>query len=185
MRRLAVLLVLAACSSAPPAEDPPFTRQAIAPDGMEGFNGIVSVGSRVLLAGQPTPLGLANARDSGVTVVINARPEAEMSFDERAVVQGLHMAYVSIPFTATTLNDGQVRAFIETVREVRSREGEADRLLVHCGSGDRVAALWAMYEITDGKVPPEEAVARARKAGLTSAELVQYIGEYSRRIGAW
>ena len=29
------------------------------------------------------------------------------------------------------------------------------------------------------------AVARARQAGLKSAELVQYIGEYSRRVGAW
>ena len=184
MRRLAALLLLAACSS-PPTEDAPFTRQAIAPDGLDGFSGIVSVGPRVLLAGQPTPVGLANARDSGVTLVINVRPDAEMTYDERAVVQGLHMVYVSIPFTVDTLNDARVRKFIETIRDLRLREGEADRVLVHCTTGDRVAALWAMYEITDGKVPPEEAVARARKAGLTSPELVAYIGEYSRRIGAW
>jgi len=113
------------------------------------------------------------------------RPDAEMTYDERAVVQGLHMVYVSIPFTVDTLNDARVRKFIETIRDLRLREGEADRVLVHCTTGDRVAALWAMYEITDGKVPPEEAVARARKAGLTSPELVAYIGEYSRRIGAW
>ncbi len=185
MRRLAALLLLAACSSSPPAEDAPFTRQAIAPDGLNGFSSIVSVGPRVLLAGQPTPEGLANARDSGVTVVINLRPEAEMSFDERAVVQGLHMAYVSIPVTVDTLNDAQVRVFIDTIRDLRRREGEADRVLAHGNTGDRPAALWALYEITDGKVPPEEAVARARKAGLTSAELVAYIGEYARRIGAW
>ena len=86
---------------------------------------------------------------------------------------------------AGEVDDARVRKFIETIRDLRLREGEADRVLVHCTTGDRVAALWAMYEITDGKVPPEEAVARARKAGLTSAELVAYIGEYSRRIGAW
>ena len=185
MRRLAALLLLAACSSQPPAEDPPFTRQPIAPDGLNGFLGIMSVGPRVLLSGQPTPAGLANARDSGVTLVINVRPDDEMTFDERAVVQGLKMVYLSIPFTATTLNDTQVRMFIDTIREVRSREGETDRVLVHGNTGDRPAALWALYEITDGKVPPEEAVARARQAGLKSAELVQYIGEYSRRVGAW
>ncbi|HEX5009854.1 MAG TPA: sulfur transferase domain-containing protein [Planctomycetota bacterium] len=184
MRRLAALLLLAACSS-PPTEDAPLTGGAIAPDGLDGFNSIVSVGPRVLLAGQPTPAGLANARDSGVTVVINVRPDSEMTFDERAVVQGLHMAYVSIPFTVDTLNDAKVRAFIETIRDLRRREGEADRVLAHGNTGDRVAALWALYEITDGKVPPEAAVARARQAGLTSAELVGYIGEYARRIGAW
>ena len=184
MRRLAALLLLAACAS-PPTEDAPFTRQTIAPDALDGFSGIVSVGPRVLLAGQPTPVGLANARDSGVTVVINVRPDVEMTFDERAVVQGLQMVYVSIPFTVDTLGDAQVRRFIETIRDLRRREGEADRVLVHANTGDRVAALWALYEITDGKVPPEEAVARARKAGLTSPELVAYIGEYSRRIGAW
>src|SRR5258705_3228863 len=143
----------------------------MAPAPLTGFVGVVAVGPGVRLAGQPTLVGLANARDSGVTLVINVRTDAEMSFDERAVVQGLRMGYMSIPFTVTTLNDAQVRAFIEAIREVRSREGETDHVLVHCNTGDRVAALWAMYEITDGKVPPEEAVARARKAGLTSPEL--------------
>ncbi len=59
-----------------------------------------------------------------------------------------------------------------------------DRVLIHCHTGNRAAALWAMYEIADGKLTPEDAVARARQAGLKSAELVQFIGEWSRRTGA-
>jgi len=182
VRRL-VLLLLAACSSTEAGAR--LAGQPVAPSSMPGFPGIVGVGPQVLLAGQPTPEGLANARDQGVTLVINVRPNSEMTFDERAVVMGLGMEYVSIPFTLQTLKDAQVATFIDAIRALQAREGEEDRVLVHCRTGDRVAALWAMYEIEDGQVAPEEAVARARRAGLTSPELVQFIGEWARRSGAW
>jgi uncharacterized protein (TIGR01244 family) len=184
LRRLAALLLLLSCASTPD-EDAPLAGQPVERSPLPGFEAIVSVGPRVLLASQPTPEGLVNARDKGVTLVINARPDAEMSFDERAVVQGLGLDYVSIPVTLETLGDEQVSAFIQRIRDLRALEGEADRVLVHDSSGNRVAALWAMYEIEDGQVPPEQAVARARKAGLKSPELVQFIGEWARRTGAW
>src|SRR5262245_37129373 len=184
VRPFAALLLLAACAS-PPAEDAPLYGQPIAPSGLEGFTGITAVGARVLIAGQPTPLGLANARDDGVKVVINLRPASEMSFDERIVAQGLGMEYGAIPFTNDSLSDVDVGRFPGKMREGLKREGEDDRVLVRCRTGDRAAALWALYEITEGKAHPEAAVARARQAGLRSPELVQYIGEYARRIGVW
>jgi uncharacterized protein (TIGR01244 family) len=132
-----------------------------------------------MLGGQPTPVGLANARDGGVDLVINIRPASEMSFDERSVVQGLRMRYLALPFTPTTLDDATVAAFIDEIR------GRTQPVMVHCSSGNRVAALWAMYEIQELGVEPELAVARARQLGLRSPELVGYIGDWARRTGAW
>ena len=178
--RASLLLALTGCASDPPSDRlaVPTTAQPIVAATVAGFEKAFSVGN-VLIAGQPTPVLLANARDAGFKVVINARPPSEMSFDEGALVKGLRMRYVSIPFTPGTLDDAMVAAFIA---EIRKGDG---KVLAHCSSGNRVAALWAMYEITDLKVPPEEAVARARGAGLRSPELIAYIGEYARRVGAW
>jgi uncharacterized protein (TIGR01244 family) len=184
VRTHAALLLLAACASTP-SEDPPFFDQPVAPAGLDGFSGISAVGPRVLVAGQPTPLGLANARDEGVEMVINLRTVGEMSFDERSIAHGLGMQYVGIPFSAGGQDDRPVQLFIGTLRQLRAQDGEESRVLVHCSDGDRAAAVWAMYEITEGKVNPELAVARARLAGLKSPELVAYIGEYARRTGAW
>jgi uncharacterized protein (TIGR01244 family) len=183
----AALLLLAACAADPPKEPPkPLAGQPMGPSQLRGFDpAATSVGSRVLIAGQPTPEGLANVRDAGVKVVINLRPDYEQGFDEGAIVRGLGMAYVSVPISERDLTDQKVSDFIDAVRAVDQAPGGADRLLVHCQSGNRAAALWAMYEIADGKLNPEEAVARARKAGLKSPELVGFIGDWARRTGAW
>lgn len=181
MRRLhAALLLLAACS-APEPEQAPLAGQPLADANVPGITGLVEVGPRVLLGGQPTPEGLQNARHAGVTLVINMRPESELAFNERQVVESLGMEYLNIPVTLQTLDDARVEAFIARVRDLRLEAGGAERVLVHCSSGNRVAALWAMYEIADGGLPAEEAVARARRAGLKSAELVQFIGDWTRR----
>jgi uncharacterized protein (TIGR01244 family) len=168
-----LLMLTCACASAPPEPVYPVLDAKLA-----GFPRISAVGD-VLLGGQPTPEGLVNARDDGVTLVINSRPDSEMTFDERSVVEGLGMRYLSLPFVPATLNDELVTTFLA---EMRQRQG---RVLVHCSSGNRVAALWAMYEISELDVDPETAVDRARQAGLRSPELVAWIGEYARRTGAW
>jgi uncharacterized protein (TIGR01244 family) len=171
------LLLAFACSSTDEAPEAP-EAERIVPAGLAGFPSVLAVGD-VLIAGQPTPEGLMNARDSGVTLVINSRPASEMSFDEGSVVRSMGMAYLALPFTPSTLDDATVAAFITAIEE---RQGT---VLAHCSSGNRVAALWAMYEIQVLDVAPEAAVARARELGLRSPELIGFIGDWSRRTGAW
>jgi uncharacterized protein (TIGR01244 family) len=178
---LAALLLLASCSTPAGDEDAPFTGQPIEPRQLEGLPSLVAVGPRVLIAGQPTPQGFAEARRDGVTLVINLRPEGEQQFDERTVVEGLGLDYANLPVTSATLDDARVEAFLHQMHALRRRPGTGDRVLLHCSTGNRVAALWAMYEIREGRLPVEEAVARARQAGLKSPELVQFIGEWARR----
>ena len=140
----ALLLAVTACASEPEKEEdkkpeaPPAPMPIVSAD-MPGLPSAHLVGD-VILAGQPTPEGLVNARDSGVSVVINTRTQSEMSFDERSVAQGLGMRYVSLAFTPETLDDIVVDSFIF---EIKNRRPEEGRILVHCNSGSRVAALWA------------------------------------------
>lgn len=191
---LLALLTTAGCLTDPAEKDTPDKDQAAAnePGRPPAPSPIVSADQlgmpaahmvgNVILAGQPKPVDFGNLRDAGGTLVINVREPSEMSFDEAALVQGLGMRYVSLGFTPASLDDQVVEAFIV---EIKARKPEDGKLLVHCSSGNRVAALWAMYEIKELKVDPQMAVERARKLGLTSAEMVGYIGDYSRRIGAF
>jgi uncharacterized protein (TIGR01244 family) len=180
----AALLLLAACA-APEDEGPaPLAGQPISSATLPGFKAPVhELGPSVILAGQPSPEGLGSARRAGVKMVIDLRPEAEQSYDEREVASGLGLDYIALPVTVQSLTDDEAAAFIESVRAVRRRLQPGERLLVHCASGDRSAGLWALYEIADGKLGSEEAVVRARKAGLKSSELVLFIGEWTRRHG--
>lgn len=178
---LPALLLLAACSLTEPEEDAPFAGQPIEAAQLAGVPSAVAVGPRVLIAGQPTPQGFAEARREGVTLVINLRPESELQFDERTLAEGVGLEYVNLPVTAATLDDATVEAFFEQLRMLRRRPGSEDRVLLHCSSGNRVAALWAMYEVREGGLPVEEALARARQAGLKSPELVQFVGEWAAR----
>ena len=189
---LAALLALPACESAPEETESPETTAEeepakplvplpiVAAD-MAGLPSSFVIGD-FIISGQPTPEGLVNARDSGARLVINARTQSEMSFDERSIAQGLGMRYVSLGFTAATLDDVLVETFIF---EVKNHKPEDGKVLVHCASGGRVAGLWAMYEIKELKLDPQTAVERARALSPhLPSEMVVYIGEYARRIGA-
>jgi uncharacterized protein (TIGR01244 family) len=155
--------------------------EPIVPAGIEGMPGAVAIGD-VVLAGQPTPALLSNLGHAGFGTIINLRPNREMSLPESTLVHATGVNYVSIPITADSLGDKELKRFFDEVKGAHERR---ERLFVHCSSGNRAAALWAMYEITELDVPAEEAVARAREAGLTSAELVGIIGEHARRIGKY
>jgi protein tyrosine phosphatase (PTP) superfamily phosphohydrolase (DUF442 family) len=136
----------------------------------------------VIVSGTPTMEGMVNARDAGARLVVNTQMPKELTYDERQVVQGLGMRYLELGYTPGTLDDVLVESFIFEMKKHKPEDG---KVLLHCSSGARAAALWAMYEIKELKVDPELAVDRARKIspGL-STDLVICIGDYARRAGA-
>ncbi|HTE06642.1 MAG TPA: sulfur transferase domain-containing protein [Planctomycetota bacterium] len=182
-RRVTSLLLLGAALAACASEEvkAPRTVQPIADAHIEGLPLAVSIGDAVL-AEQPTPALLSDLKHQGFATVINLRPNKEMSFDEGVLVRATGLKYVSIPVTGAAIGDTEIKHFLEEVRGALDRK---EKFLVHCASVNRSAALWAIYEITDLKVPPEEAVQRARQAGLKSPELIGVIGQYARGIGAY
>jgi len=182
--RSSVLIVLLGCLGACASEElaPRRTMQPITPAGIEGLPRAVLIGDDVVLAEQPNPAQLSNLKSAGFGTVINLRPNGEMRFEEGLLLRATGLNYVSIPITPATLGNEEISRFLT---EVRGAEERKEKLFVHCSSGNRAAALWAIYEITDLNVPTELAVSRARTAGLTSAELVGVIGQHARNIGVY
>jgi len=116
--------------------------------------------------GQPSVKDLQELASHGNKVVINLRGEGEFEgFDEKNVVDSLGMTYVSIPVSgAGDVNFENVAKFHEVLSK------SSDKTLVHCASGNRVGAFFALEAFKYGGKSAEEALEIGRAAGLTRLE---------------
>ncbi len=163
-----IVLFAAACSRAEPqvaqAETSPAdvtTRRDAAdllPNGRFTEDGI-------LVGGQPTPGQLQTLSDLGYSTVVNLRMPQENESTDAASVESLGMDYEWIPVAgAQGVNETNARRLAEILK---AADGP---VVVHCASGNRVGALFAMKAFyVDGK-SPEDALAAGRAAGLTRLE---------------
>lgn len=158
----AVLLLLAGTGAASEWLDPPIVhvpvRQLVNGDAELPESGYLSTG-------QPTQELLERAAEAGYAAVIDLRGEDEdRGIDERSVTEELGMTYVSIPLS--TPADATLGAAAEVAGVLRGFDGP---VLLHCASGNRVGALFALNAAADGATA-EEALAVGEKAGLTRWE---------------
>ncbi len=179
---LLTLPLVTACASEPPApqlqrEHTAITTQRLEPYECGTITRLHTLGG-VFLASQPAPEDLAQAKQGGVRTVVNLRHDAELDFDERAVVEDLGLAYVHVPWNGPEELTDQV---FERLREVL-RTAERP-LLLHISSSNRVGAVWIPNRVLDEGVPLEEAVAEARTIGLKSPAYEELARAHVRRHG--
>jgi uncharacterized protein (TIGR01244 family) len=119
--------------------------------------------------GHPEPEQLREAQRRGVRTVINLRPASEPSgYDEAALVTSLGMNYVNIPIAgpADLTRENAVR-----LAEALKTAGDGPTL-VHCASGNRVGALFALKARYLDGLGIDESLMVGRGAGLTAMEPV-------------
>jgi len=104
----------------------------------------------VFVSPQIAPDDIHAARDLGVVLIVNNRPERESDdqtpgdeIAQAASEEGLD--YVAIPVTHSGFSEAQVTA----MREALDRAGES-RVLAYCRSGTRSTLLWALAEASAG-----------------------------------
>lgn len=153
---LSLLLLAAACGSETVTIDDPV------PCDVPGLMNCRQTGD-VVFGGQPSPATLKYLADQGYTTIVSTRGLAEVDWDERAAVEALGMTYVQIPMEnpVTGITDAQVAA-LDSV--LQSQQG---RILLHCGSGNRVAGLWAAWLTETQGMDPDAALRLAELAGMT------------------
>lgn len=154
-------LLLAACASVEPASRHVDAAPADAAEEVP----LQAVRSGLFTSGQPTPSQWASIRASGVTTVINLRPDDEMGGrDAASEVATAGLVYRQLDVGGiqdiTDANAAQVQAWIDEA---------PGPVLLHCSSGNRAGALLAMIAVRNG-APPEEALEVGRRAGMTSLE---------------
>jgi uncharacterized protein (TIGR01244 family) len=114
-----------------------------------------------------SPEALSKVKAQGFTHVIDMLPEHEHGgFDEAALAAELGLYYAHLPIVGGhDLN----RSNAEALDALLASIGEAP-VLVHCMSGNRVGALFALrgYWLKDMSV--DEALVEGRRYGLTKLE---------------
>lgn len=123
--------------------------------------------ARLFCGGQPSPGQLAAFAAGGGRCVVNLRPDAELGgWDEGAAVRALGMDYVHIPVAGPADLDRDAAA---RLADALQRHGES-HVLLHCGSGQRVAALLSLKSAWIDGLSPQQALDAGRKAGLSGME---------------
>ena len=120
----------------------------------------------MLVGGQPTPDELRSAAKAGVKTVINLRTPKEPGVSEEvALAAELNLNYISIPVAgAGGLTVAAAKKLDEALAEANGP------VIVHCGSGNRVGALFALRANKLQGKSAGEALAIGKASGLTSLE---------------
>ncbi|WP_156840758.1 TIGR01244 family sulfur transferase [Novosphingobium aquimarinum] len=117
----------------------------------------------ILVSPQIDPADVAEARDRGIELIINNRPEGE-SDDQtpgeaiEAAAQASGIAYVSIPVTHAGFSQWQVDAMVAALESAKGP------VLAYCRSGTRSTLLWALARARMGD-DPDQLASKAGAAG--------------------
>jgi protein tyrosine phosphatase (PTP) superfamily phosphohydrolase (DUF442 family) len=127
--------------------------------------------------GQPAEAHLRALRDAGAAVVLDIRdPMEARPFDEVAAVGGIGMRYINVPVTSGALSDETMERILAVLRN-RSENA----VFLHCASGNRVGGPLIAHLVLDNGMDEDDAVEIAMRAGLRSAELMEWGLDYARR----
>lgn len=112
---------------------------------------------------QIAPEDVAAAKESGITLIVNNRPDGEAPDQPkgetiREAAENAGIAYVAIPVGSTGFSLPQVEALGEAIA---ANDGKT---LGFCRSGTRSTLLWALAEAKDGR-DPEAVASDAAQAG--------------------
>ena len=125
---------------------------------------------------------VAEAKQLGVVLIVNNRPEGESDdqtsgaeIEEAAKAAGID--YVAIPVTHAGFSAPQV----DTMRKALEKAGDGP-VLAYCRSGTRSTLLWALAEAQAGRNPAELA-AIAAGAGYDLSPIRQVLDTLSASAG--
>jgi len=124
------------------------------PNGVEPLPGVVA-------GGQPTREQLDQAAARGLKTVINLRTAGESDIG-REDVEARGMKYVALPIIGTEGLTAENAAALDAA--LASAE---QPVMVHCGSGNRVGALFALRAHYVEGATAEDALAFGEEAGMT------------------
>lgn len=121
----------------------------------------------ILSGGQPTNAQLKEAKTKGFKTIINLRLIQETrGSEEVSTVSKLGMNYIHIPVSgAAGITQQNSQALIQALAN-----NNAYPVLIHCASGNRVGALFALDAALRKKLPIESAISIGQQSGLTHLE---------------
>lgn len=134
---------------------------------------MLCVNEKIATGGQPSDQAFTKLAAQGFRSVLNLRTAAEGSEKERLLVDRAGLRYINIEFDTNNPQPEAVNKFIAAVKNPDNHP-----MLIHCGSANRVGALWAIYRVLDAGVDKDKAFAEAEQIGLTNQKLKDFAASY-------
>lgn len=170
-------LLLGSCSSNP-GKPAPADLDATPPQSAEAemaytlpaslpIRNFLPITERVVGGGPPSAETIAEMKSLGYSTIINMRTSGEAGVAEEAelaAAAGLH--YVHIPISGSTTNLRNALALSQALESAPD-----GKVLLHCGSGNRVGAMWGLKEAIENGLDADTASEVARRSGMRSASL--------------
>ncbi len=129
---------------------------------------------KTILCGQPSATDFAEAKKRGIKVILSVRTQGEVNWDEKAAVEKAGLKFEHIPFRTTeSLND---KVFAKTLKLLANQKKEP--VLFHCGSANRVGAIWATHRVLNDGLSIEAAFKEGKEVGLRNMEYAKKAIKY-------
>ena len=166
----AALALVPAANGAPASEPGAQAASFQSEAGPEGVRNYTRVDATVACAGATPPEAMAVLRERGFNAVINFRTAGESGATVdagRAAAEAAGLNYIHIPFRQATPEI--VDSFLAAVAEPANQP-----VYIHCGSANRVGAMWLIKRVRQDGYSVDDAVAEAEAIGLRSAALKEF-----------
>lgn len=144
-----------------------------------GVRNFSRVDATVGCGGATDPAAMTTLRKEGFVSVINLRLATEpgAAIDEsRAAAKAAGLKYIHLPFNAASPDPRIVESFLAAVADTSNQP-----VFIHCGSANRVGAVWMIKRALQDGWPVEKARAEAEAIGLSSPQLTTFATEYIAR----
>ena len=141
-----------------------------------GVTNFTRVDATVACGGATEVATLELLKKDGFKSVINLRMASEPGVNleqNQARAKELGLNYVHIPFSAGTPDPKVIDAFLATIADKANQPA-----YVHCGSAQRVGAVWLAKRVLQDNYSIEKATDEAKAIGLTNPGLEQFALQY-------
>jgi protein tyrosine phosphatase (PTP) superfamily phosphohydrolase (DUF442 family) len=127
------------------------------------------------LSAQPDQVTLKLAIEHGVGVVINLREPNEQDWDENGAAASLGLTYYNLPIGRS--GPGFDADILAQISKLVGKHRDT-KILMHCSSGNRAGAWFAVHLVRDHGMPVERSIEMSQLVGLTNAGMKSRVREF-------
>jgi uncharacterized protein (TIGR01244 family) len=143
---------------------------------LAGVRNYSRVDATVGCGGATDASAMGALRKEGFVAVINLRLASEQGADieaSQAAAKAAGLKYIHLPFNAASPDPTVVESFLAAVADKRNQP-----VFIHCGSANRVGAVWMIKRVLQDRWSVDKARAEAEAIGLTNPQLTAFATEY-------
>lgn len=143
---------------------------------LEGITNFSKIESTVACAGAITPASVAGIKKMGFASIFNLRQATEQGANidaEAAAAKTAGINFVHVPFNGAQPEAGAVDQFVKAISMPANNPA-----FIHCGSGNRAAAMWFVKRAVVDKWDNDRAMAEATELGFSNQALKTFMLEY-------